>query len=323
MSAMSATTVYDVIVVGGGPVGLAAGYEIAKAEKSVLVLEQSNFFNQAGSSNDMGRMFRTMYTEDFMADLAYHAMEIWHELEKDAGTSLQLMSGLLNFGDKDYGGDSPEGTLMGPVPNLERLKMEYKKLSAEQIEKRYPFKNLPKDWIGLFAPDNGIINVQLLLRTLSRLAKDYGASTQQYVEVKKLVPVSELDEQIWRVEAVESGSTQVVYKAKKIVITSGAYVNHVLSPSFNFSLDLDIWEMVASYFSVNAGPSGTVFPSMWFQFCPDNGGRSQLFYGFPALEWGPPNVADSPKGQVVKSRSNFSLEEQGHGSSVRRSYSTL
>ena len=52
---------YDVIVVGGGPVGLAAAYEIAKAEKTVLVLEQFNFFNHAGSSNDMARMFRTMY----------------------------------------------------------------------------------------------------------------------------------------------------------------------------------------------------------------------------------------------------------------------
>lgn len=30
---------------------------------------------------------------------------------------------------------------------------------------------------------------------------------------------------------------------------------------------------------------------MWFQFAPDKDGRSQLFYGFPVVEWGPPNVA--------------------------------
>ena len=29
---------------------------------------------------------------------------------------------------------------------------------------------------------------------------------------------------------------------------------------------------------------------MWFHFAPDKGGRSQLFYGFPTLPWGPPNV---------------------------------
>ena len=30
---------------------------------------------------------------------------------------------------------------------------------------------------------------------------------------------------------------------------------------------------------------------MWFQFAPDKNGRSQLFYGFPTLDWGPPNVS--------------------------------
>lgn len=58
---MASQKIYDVIVVGGGPVGLAAAYEMAKDGKSVIVLEQNNFFNQAGSSNDMARMFRTMY----------------------------------------------------------------------------------------------------------------------------------------------------------------------------------------------------------------------------------------------------------------------
>jgi sarcosine oxidase/L-pipecolate oxidase len=56
-------------------------------------------------------------------------------------------------------------------------------------------------------------------------------------------------------------------------------------------LDLDIWEMTATYFGVNAGPGGTVFPSMWFQFAEDEDNQSRLFYGFPVLPWGPPNLA--------------------------------
>ncbi len=55
-----ATEIFDVIVVGGGPVGLATAYEVAKAGARVIVLEQNNFFNHAGSSNDLARMFRTM-----------------------------------------------------------------------------------------------------------------------------------------------------------------------------------------------------------------------------------------------------------------------
>ncbi|KAI2464212.1 hypothetical protein F4781DRAFT_83512 [Annulohypoxylon bovei var. microspora] len=284
-----ATKVFDVIVVGGGPVGLATTYEVAKAGASVIVLEQNNFFNHAGSSNDLARMFRTMYTEDFMADLAKEALGFWDDLEKDSGTSLRWMSGLLNFGDKNYGDDTPEGTLLGPIANLERLGMSYKELSAEEIEDRYPFKDLPAEWVGLYAPDNGIINVQLLLRTLLSLAKDYGAETRQHTDVKRICP-SENDSSIWEAHTIRHNTDATVFKAKKIVIASGSYVNHVLEPSFGISLDLDIWEMAASYFNCNAGPRGTIFPSMWFQFAPDKEGRSRLFYGFPTLPWGPANV---------------------------------
>ena len=54
-----------------------------------------------------------------MADLAKEAMGLWDDLEKDSGTSLRWMSGLLNFGDKDYGGDTPEGPSC-PVETVQR-----------------------------------------------------------------------------------------------------------------------------------------------------------------------------------------------------------
>lgn len=137
-----------------------------------------------------------------------------------------------------------------------------KLVTAEEIQATYPFKNLPPDWMGLYAPDNGIINVQLLLRTVFSLAKDYGAEAKQHTQVNKIVP-SEDDNSIWEVQAIHHGNpdVNVTFKAKKVVIASGAYINQVLTPSFGISLDLDIWEMVACYFNVNAGPKGTIFPS--------------------------------------------------------------
>lgn len=44
-----------------------------------------------------------------MADLAKQAIDLWDDLEKDSGTSLRWMSGLLNFGDPNFGGSTPEG----------------------------------------------------------------------------------------------------------------------------------------------------------------------------------------------------------------------
>ena len=51
---------FDVVVIGGGPMGLATAYEVAKAGAKAIVLEKNNFFNQSGSSGDLARMFRTM-----------------------------------------------------------------------------------------------------------------------------------------------------------------------------------------------------------------------------------------------------------------------
>lgn len=56
-----------------------------------------------------------------MADLAYQSMAIWDELERDAGVSLRSMTGLLNFGDKNYGEDSPEGKTQDSFENLAHI----------------------------------------------------------------------------------------------------------------------------------------------------------------------------------------------------------
>jgi sarcosine oxidase/L-pipecolate oxidase len=134
-------------------------------------------------------------------------------------------------------------------------------VTAAEIEKRYPFTNLPKEWEGVLAPDNGIIDVQLLVRALLRLARDYGARAQQNVEVKSMSFGKHQGQEVWTLKATKADSSSVEYYGKKIVITPGAYANHVLQPSFEFSLDLDIWEMVATYFNVNAGPQASIFPS--------------------------------------------------------------
>jgi len=277
---------YDVLVIGGGPIGLAAAYECAKATKSVLVLERFNFFNQSGSSNDLVRMFRTMYTEDFMADLTFESMELWNELESAAGESLIWMNGLLNFGDPNYK-MGPEGNLMEPIRNLDRLGKQYKILTAKQIMQQYPFRDLPSNFMGVYAPDNGCINVPTLLRSLYRLAQSYGATLRSQAEVTDFT-VHEGGVSV----KIRGQETETV-TASKCVVAAGAYVNDVLK-HVGITIDLKIWEMVYEFYATNPGPQGTIFPSMWFQFLDPTDGdeaKSNLFYGFPTVPWGPQNMA--------------------------------
>ena len=74
--------------------GLAAALECAKAGQKVLVLERFTLFNASGSSGDFVRMFRVMYTEDYMAaDLALAGRNKWKDLEKSSGEHLIKWSG--------------------------------------------------------------------------------------------------------------------------------------------------------------------------------------------------------------------------------------
>ncbi len=276
---------YDVIVIGGGPMGLASAYHCAKAGKSVLLLEQFNFFNQSGSSNDLVRMFRTAYTEDFMATLAFQSIDTWRELEADAGQALIWMTGLLNFGDPDYPA-GPEGNLMGPIDNMERLGLPYKVLKVDQIMRRYPLRNLPNNFVGIFAPTNGCINVPLLLRSLHRLSQSYGATLLAHAQVTNL-DISESGVSV----SFTAGDIHTV-EASKCIVACGAYTNDVLN-SVGLHIDMQIWEMVYGYYAADPGPGGTLFPSIWFQFLEPAGGdpaKSNLFYGFPTVSWGPPNL---------------------------------
>ena len=308
---MSTSKKYDVVVVGGGPMGLSTAYNCAKSGKSVLLLEQFVLYNQSGSSNDLVRMFRTMYTEDYMADLAKSSMDLWNELEDDAGEKLREMSGLLNFGDPTYK-DGPQGNLKDPIKNLKRLNMKYQELTVQEIMQQLPFKDLPKNFEALWAPDNGCINVSLMQRKLVDLGLKHGVDIVEYARVTK-VKATEHDVKV-EVEcknAKGDSSEQKTFNACKCAITAGAYANNILEPSFCIRLNLEIWEMVYAYYAcdpdlvyhrTSGAEMGTIqaleghpFKCMWFQFAkndvPTDKGTSNLFYGFPSVPWGPPNQA--------------------------------
>ena len=272
--------------------GLATAYEAAKRGKKVVLFEQFVLFNQSGSSNDLTRMFRTMYTEDYMADFMVETMKKWDVLEHEAAEPLIHRTGLLNFGDKAYDG-GPEGTLTGPKANLDRHDMDYKIYETPAaIEEDFPFRNLPSSYEGLWGKDNGCINLPRLLRALHTLGLKHNVLYVERAEVNKIeTSTNGVNIHVTVTDAVHGNTTtKYIYHAAKAALTQGTYANKLLKASFNFELNIDIWEMEYGYYSL---PEDVNFKSMWFQFLDgpkDQPEVSNLVYGFPALPWGPPNL---------------------------------
>lgn len=199
--------------------------------------------------------------------------------------------------------------------------MKYQELTVEEIQEQLPFKNLPSNFQGLWAPDNGCINVALVLRKLAELCRKNGTIIKEYAKVQKIMVVSEDDIKI-EVEC-SNASDDIreikIFNASKCAITPGAYVNHILEPSFSIKLKVDIWEMVYAYYacdpelvynSTQGAEIGTIqalkgnpFKCMWFQFAKNDDeemATSNLFYGFPSVPWGPPNLAQIAVDNAVR-----------------------
>jgi monomeric sarcosine oxidase len=282
---------FDVVVVGGGLLGLAAAYNCAQAGKKVAVLEQFEFFNQNGSSADFCRMWRVMYTGEYYAKMALETSPMWDKLEQDLGEKLIDKSGLLNFGIDTP--DTPEGTMEDAKKVMQKLKIPFTQLTSAQLMQQYPFKNLPSEYYGLYQANGGTINVQGVLRGYYKLAATAGATMRSGEWVTGISPSPTYVD----VETVKS-----TYRASKVIVCAGAYLNDLLAP-YGVKVNLQIWEMTFAYYQV-LDPSVT-YP-MWFQFddTPASGGSS-LFYGFPSVPWARPgylrlavdyaaHVSDSP-----------------------------
>lgn len=145
---------------------------------------------------------------------------------------------------------------MGPIKNLEKYNMKYTKLDRDGIQDTSPFQNLPDNWEGIEMPDNGCINVPLLLRTLHRLCRARGVDLFDYATVKHIDADNSdvFPSANWVVrgtmhgpKGVSASSKDFAFRTDKIAITAGAYVNHVLYPSFGFTLKVNIWEMVIMF----------------------------------------------------------------------------
>src|SRR5215813_10714211 len=100
---------YDVIVIGGGAIGLATAYHLGKRKAKTLVLEQFTFVNQLGSSAGVSRQFRIPYPDEYMVQMALDAEPYWAELQKQTDVQLLDKVGTLWFGDPNV--HSTEGNI--------------------------------------------------------------------------------------------------------------------------------------------------------------------------------------------------------------------
>lgn len=265
---------YDVIVIGGGSIGLSTAYHLAKNKTKTLVLEKFRFLNQRGSSAGVSRQFRIPYPEAYMVQMVLDAVPYWHKLQGITDKQLLDKVGTLWFGDPTV--KSTEGNIKEAEDSLNAKQVAFTKLDSKEIEEQYNFSNLPSNYVGLFQPDGASIDLKATLETLLKSNED-----SPYVSLKE---DSEVKHILQKGKLFEVTTKHGTYVSEKLVLTPGPYIDEV-ARLLGFGTEVIYWNMSSAYFK-KTDPK-VKFPT-WFVFQNPEGESDNEFYGFPEVEWDHP-----------------------------------
>ena len=294
---------YDLIVVGGGPIGLSAAYEcVKKRGKKVLLIEQFNFGNQHGSSAGLTRQWRTCYSEYNLCKLAVETSPLWDDLMSSSelnDDTILTKTGVLWFGEAE--GNQTEGSIDGAINNLRRLEVPFDQLDKTSLFARFPFIAEAvgdiDDPTGLFVPDAGTIHVPALTEGFVKALKTFGQA-YECRERERVTSIDYTSQDVIQVLAVnDKGKSSGPYTARRVILTPGTYVNDVLAtltPAFPMYIKLAIYLWNSTYFRVEKvlpKDDPRLWPTWYFFGEPkppvDGAVDSSSYYGFPSMQLKP------------------------------------
>jgi len=265
---------FDVIVVGGGPIGQAAAYHLSRRGAKTLVLEQFNFGNQLGSSAGASRQFRIPYPEQYMVKLVKQSLPFWEELQATTPVRLMDTVGTLWFGDPAV--HSTEGNIGEAEKALSAEGVPYTKVDADDLARQYRFRDLPPTYTGLFQASGASINLKATLRALLEWNQ-----ASPHVTLRDEAPVIAIrhDGDVFHVTTPLG-----TFQGKKLVLVPGPF-GDALFRLLGFALKATYWNLASAYFR-KLDPA-IQYPT-WFVFQNPVGDNGSQFYGFPEAEWDHP-----------------------------------
>lgn len=206
---------YDVIVLGIGSMGSSTLYQLAKRGVKVLGVEQFGIAHDLGSHSGRTRIIRKAYFEhpDYVP-LLESAYDGWREIEKETNSKLFHDVGLTYIGEPDH----PVMKGIKESAGLYDIELDQGRVGEEHN----PF-TIPKAFEHILEPGAGFVIADEAIRSFTNQAQLLGAEIRLREEV--------LD---WRLidGIVEVRTKEALYKAKKLILTAGAYTNRLM-PEFS------------------------------------------------------------------------------------------
>ncbi len=226
---------FDVIVVGGGAMGTAASWHLARRGRRTLLLERLMIGHAAGSSGGPTRIFRYVYDVPVYVRMAIQARERWEELQVAAGVELLRITGGIDV-DRDRA--AAEALRSEGVP--------FELLTGAETNERWPSLRIPGGAEVLVQADGGVLRAADTVLAQARLAAAAGATLMQETVVTSVHPRGDMVD-----VATEAGDR---FTAPVVVVSAGAWAGALLHAA-GLDLALEATQEQVSYFTLEAPAS--------------------------------------------------------------------
>jgi monomeric sarcosine oxidase len=231
MPVLNNATKADVIVIGAGIHGVWSAYELAKAGRSVILLEQFSVGHDRGSSHGTTRIIRYAYDHPEYVRLVAQAFGHWHELEDLTGVTLIQPQAHLDLARPDH------PVLNSVIKALKVSNARYIWLSEHELQKSFPLLRF-EGYNGVLDLEAGLIQADVSLKTLLGVALQAGVQLFEQQKVLKL----ELSQDLVQVRTANHD-----FSAAQLVLAAGAWTN-ILLELLGLSLPLQVLRTQAGFF---------------------------------------------------------------------------
>ncbi|MDJ0715247.1 MAG: FAD-dependent oxidoreductase [Prochloraceae cyanobacterium] len=280
----------DVLIVGGGMAGLSTAYYLSQyAHLKTVLLEAKRIGHSHCSSSGEERMYRRMYSSEYLSYLQEKSLQEWRSIEVKHNCQLLRSNGLLFYGDV-WGEETIEGSILGAKRVMEQKNIPFEEVDATAMATRWAMKP-HKDFIGLYEMSAGMVWAHKALQLFYQEALAQGVTFYQEEAVDRIIVSSPN-------QIIVKSTKGRLFAPNKIVLAASAWTNELLA-HFQQNLELEIWSMLWGYYQVEKGEIEH-FPQWFcFQKANPNTGDGGLYYGFPChdldsglikvgIDWCPP-----------------------------------
>ncbi|MDQ0892968.1 FAD-dependent oxidoreductase [Agromyces ramosus] len=206
----------ETIVVGGGAMGAATAWQLARRGGEVALLERWQPGHRMGASHGASRNFNVAYADPTYVRMLVEALPLWRELEAESGAALLDLVGVANHG--------PRGAFDGVRAALAEAGIPAVFLGVDEAGERWP--GIRFDTRVLFNEQAGRVNADATVRALHESAAAAGADVRHGTRATRIDVV---DDGIVHVASVTDAGVTEVFEARTAVVTLGAWTTKLLT----------------------------------------------------------------------------------------------